>query len=136
MVISTLEPNFQPFLLNDKIEYTLISSKKWFRNINALENFRKKQYILRNGLIIKNRKQFIKGKYKCDRVIGYDSETYQGYCKLLCRTEGRKKYILNPTFKDCIQFLSYGLNFTNTYRFFFNINFDIQGILKLWDDLE
>lgn len=87
---------------------------------------------MRDGLVIKNRKQYIVKTYKCDSVIAYDTETLNGTCKLLARNTGATKYILDPTFKECLDFLFYLADKTNVYRFFYNIDFDISAILKLW----
>ena len=90
-----------------------------------------------NRLKFTNRNLMIKKNYDCKEVLGFDTETYQGTCKLICRNDiknSRKKiYILNPTFDDCIEFLTYHINKSNVYRFFFNIDFDITSILKLYN---
>lgn len=94
---------------------------------------------LDNGLIIKNRKQFVKSIVKKDKVVSFDTETYKGTCKLLalCEVDKQKnKYILNPTFEQCLEYLMYKANDSKFYRFFYNIDFDISAILKLWNDLE
>ncbi len=102
----------------------------FFKKEGYLLPEKKKKFILDNGLIIKNRRQFIKRTYKCERILAYDVETYKGKCKLIA-CSGSKK-ILNPSFLDCIKFLfSYADN-PNTYRFFYNIDFDFTAILKLW----
>lgn len=69
---------------------------------------------------------------ECSDIIAFDTETYKGKCKLICDSNGRS--LLNPTFDDCMKFLTYKLKQKNTYRFFFNIEFDISAILKLLDD--
>jgi len=89
-----------------------------------------KKYILDNGLIIKNRRQFIKKTYKCEKVFAFDVETYKGICKLICCSEN--KFKMNPSFLECIRFLFYSANNPNVYRFFYNIDFDFSAILKLW----
>jgi len=94
----------------------------------------KREYTLSNGLKIKNRKQYIKTTHQCDKVLAYDTETYEGTCKLIARNEGRNKFILNPSFEQCLKFLFYSANIPHTYRFFFNLDFDISAILKLWND--
>ena len=71
---------------------------------------------------------------ECNDIIAIDTETYQGTCKLIANSKG--KYILNPSFDECLKFLTYNLDNKGTYRFFFNIDFDISAILKLHDDLE
>ena len=102
--------------------------------INAIQSEFKKEYILNEGLsnelIIKNRRLSTKKEYRCEKVLAFDTETYKGKCKLL--TCSGSKYIINPSFLDCIKFLFYLANNPNTYRFFYNIDFDITSILKLW----
>jgi len=101
-----------------------------FERLGYLYPIKKKKYVLNNGLIVKNRRQFISKTYKCEKVLGYDVETYKGKCKLICCSENKSK--LNPSFLDCIKFLFYGADNSNTYRFFYNIDFDFSAILKLW----
>ena len=105
-------------ILNDKLKRTFIFPK--FQKV----------YKLRNGLIIPNRNMKINRDYRMEYVLAYDSETYKGKCKLLCRNEGKLKYIMNPSFKQCLDFLYYKSSKRNGYRFFFNIDFDITAILK------
>ena len=90
----------------------------------------KKQYVLNNGLIIKNRRLSTKKLYTCEKVLGFDTETYKGKCKLIACSGS--KYKLNPSFLECIKFLFYLANKTKIYRFFYNLDFDISSILKLW----
>ena len=101
-----------------------------FKRLGYLYPKRKKVYTLNNGLKIKNRRQFITRTYKCERILGFDIETYKGKCKLIACSEG--KSILNPNFSQCIKFLFSLANKSNTYRFFYNIDFDFSAILKLW----
>lgn len=111
----------------DKLE----TPKELFKRLGYLYPKHKKEYILNNGLIIKNRRQVIKSKNICEKVLAYDIETYKGTCKLIACSEG--KYILNPTFEQCIRFLFSLANKPNTYRFFFNIDFDFTSVIKLWN---
>ena len=101
-----------------------------FKRLGYLYPKTKKIYTLNNGLKIKNRRQFIKRKYKCENILAFDTETYHGYCKLICCSGGKK--VLNPTFYQCIKFLFYLANKSNIYRFFYNLDFDFSSILKLW----
>ncbi len=94
----------------------------------------KKKYVLNNGLIIKNRRLSIKKEYKCEKILAFDTETYKGKCKLL--TCSGKKFLLNPTFLECIKFLFYLADNNKTYRFFYNLDFDITSILKLWKPIK
>ena len=93
------------------------------------------QNTLRNGLKYKIYSKKIVRKNKCESTISFDSETYKGCCKLLCDSNG--KYILsekgkNITFDDCLMFLAKNIDKKNVYRTLFNIDFDIQAILKLY----
>jgi len=116
--------------------YAKIFYKEMSKKTNTAYVFpiKKKEYILRNDLIIKNKRQYIKSTYKCLNILAYDTETYKGKCKLLCRNIG--KPLLNPSFKECLDYLFYLANDKYVYRFFFNIDFDISAILKLWNNIE
>lgn len=105
-------------ILNNKVKRSFIFPKY------------QKKYKLRNGLIIPNRNMVINRDYKMEYVLAYDNETYKGKCKLLARNSGRVKYIMNPSFKECLDFLYFKSVKRNGYRFFFNIDFDITAILK------
>ena len=94
----------------------------------------KRKYILSNGLIINNRRLSTKKIYQCENILSYDTETYKGNCKLIARNNG--KYILNPSFDDCLKFLFYLGNKKNVYRFFYNLDFDITSVLKLWKPIK
>jgi len=56
----------------------------FFKKEGYLLPEKKKKFILDNGLIIKNRRQFIKRTYKCEKILAYDVETYKGTAKLIC----------------------------------------------------
>ena len=91
---------------------------------------------LENRLKFTNRNLVIKKNYNCNEVLGFDTETYEGTCRLICRNDNGSKrkqnYVFKPTFDDCLEFLTYHINKSNVYRFFFNIDFDITAILKLY----
>jgi len=94
---------------------------------------KKKEFVLNSGndkLYVKVRTQVIKSVNKCEKILAYDTETYKGKCKLISRDNGKDIY--NPSFKQCLDFLYYLANKSNVYRFFFNIDFDVNAILKLW----
>lgn len=61
---------------------------------------------------------------------GYDSETYQGKCKLLCDSQGN--YVLNPSFYECLELMMLDEN-DESHRIFWNMDFDISAILKLYE---
>ena len=114
-----------------KVNYkNLETPRELFKRLGFLYPETKKEYVLSNGIIIKNRRQVVKSVNKCEKVLAFDTETYQGYCKLLACSGG--KNLLNPTFEQCIKFLFYLANNSNVYRFFYNLDFDITSMLKLW----
>jgi hypothetical protein len=120
---------------NDNYKILEKEIDNFFKKEGYLLPEKKKKYVLENGLIIKNRRQFIKRTYKCEKILAYDIETYKGIAKLICCSGS--KFILDTkkkplTFLKAIKFLfSYADN-PNTYRFFYNIDFDFSAILKLW----
>lgn len=65
--------------------------------------------------------------------IAFDTETFQGKCKLICDSENR--FLYNPNFDEVLKFLCFKAN-KNLYRAFWNIDFDVSSILKLWNDIE
>jgi len=136
MAIESLEivSNILPFEFEYKPE--LETLKEFYKRLNYLYPLMRKEFTLRNGLKIKVRRQFIKSKHEKGKVLAYDTETYKGTCKLIARNEGRQISVLNPTFEQCINFLFYLANERNVFRFFYNLDFDISSILKLWNDIE
>lgn len=74
-----------------------------------------------------------KRKFRREQFYCFDTETYQGMCKLL--TDSKDNYILDPTFDQAIKFL-WQYSSKNYYRAFWNIDFDMSSILKLWNDIE
>jgi hypothetical protein len=80
--------------------------------------------------IVVNLRNRYKSKYKeVDSFVGYDSETYQGKCKLLCNSKG--KYVLDGNFYDYLDFL-FDDSDDNSHRVFWNMNFDLTAIFKLY----
>lgn len=114
---------------NNSVKYEPI--RDIFKRLGLLYPEYKKKYVLNNGLTIINRKQIVKGIYQCKEIIGFDSETYQGTCKLLCNS--KNEYVLNPTFLDCLDFLFKYAKNVGTYRLFYNIDFDFSAIIKTWN---
>jgi len=96
----------------------------------------KKEYLIQGKVKLKVNSYRLKKNYKCEKVLAYDTETYKGTCKLICRNEGKKKELLDGSFDDSLEFLFYLADNPNVYRFFYNIDFDIQAILKLWNDVK
>ena len=112
--------------------------KKSYKSINAVPPKEKllgksEKFQLRDNLIYHPRTHITTRINICDYIIGFDTETYKGKCKLLCKSMGKQKSIYNPTFDDCLKFLSYNYKNKGGYRFFWNIDFDIQAILKLYN---
>ena len=131
-------------------EFYLISEKRikeMYKSINALNPNKQKlnrtfdKHTLKNGVRYNPRTSVITKSNKCSIVLAYDTETYRGKCKLLCRNKGIHKSLMEkditefPSFEQCIKFLTYYIskNMLGVYRFFWNIDFDIQAILKLYD---
>lgn len=130
---------------------------KRYKKINALypknkiKSFYDKNTISMNGKFnpnnMENRlkyslnRQMITTNYKWNEVLGYDTETYKGRVMLICRNDvnnqSKKNYLIKQkgkayTFKEVIEFLTYHINTPNVYRFFYNIDFDVQAIFKLY----
>jgi hypothetical protein len=59
-------------------------------------------------------------------VVGWDSETYQGYVKLLTNSQGQ--YIESSNTTELLDFLL--KEGDNDYNVFYNINYDLGSILK------
>ena len=60
-------------------------------------------------------------------IIGMDTETHKGYCKLICDSEGN--YKLCENIDDILSFMT-GEHYRNRHIFFYNMNFDVEAILK------
>jgi len=87
-------------------------------------------YLPKSNIYVRNTKRFIKRTLERNGYIGFDTETYMGKCRLICDSENR--YVYQPSFKDCIKFIFYRAN-KSFYRSFWNMDFDISAILKLWN---
>lgn len=61
--------------------------------------------------------------------IGFDSETYQGKCKLLCDSKGNT--LLDGNFYECLEFLINDID-NKSHRIFWNMDFDLTAIFKLY----
>jgi len=64
---------------------------------------------------------------------GLDTETYQGYAKLICDDTGDYKVI--SSFDDIITFLTH-FKFRDTFNWFFNVRFDFEALIKYLDYAE
>lgn len=91
--------------------------------------YRESKIVLNDGFVIRNKRRYLKKSIEMNNCIAYDTETYKGFCKLLADSKGR--YIYQPTFKECLDFLFSNSKYTKTYHFWYNIDFDISAIFKL-----
>jgi len=85
---------------------------------------------------VKNKKRYLTKERDCSYIICFDSETFKGKCRLLASYSKKERFIFKPNFEQCLDFLFYRAYQTNGYRFFYNIDFDISAILKIWNDIE
>ncbi|MCW7079314.1 MAG: hypothetical protein OCU22_09355, partial [Canidatus Methanoxibalbensis ujae] len=86
---------------------------------------------------IKYRKQplrELRKKNKNHPIIGWDTETYNGYARLICNSVGQ--YLLidkqqpdSETFIRIINFMA-SKKWRGTHGFFWNMEYDISAILK------
>lgn len=60
-------------------------------------------------------------------VNGVDTETYHGYCRLLCDSTGH--YLIGADIDSILRFLT-ARHFRSAHNFFYNIRFDFQAIVK------
>ena len=93
---------------------------KFFKDNDYIQSEYKKEYILDNSLKIKNRRLRIKKSYECEKILAFDIETFEGFCKLIACSN--KKYIFNPSFYQCIKFLFYLADNCKVYRFFYGLS--------------
>ena len=88
-----------------------------------------------------------KGKgFTMKENTGLDTETFNGYVKLICDSYGRSLYIDDIEDKDnldkIIKFLTYQGNskdiigFKGVYNWFYNIQFDFESIIKYLDEVD
>lgn len=91
------------------------------------------RYLEVSNIHLTNTRRWINKVVNKNEFICFDTETYKGTCKLL--TDSNGNYVYNPTFKECLDFLWKYHNKTY-YRAFWNIDFDVSAILKLFDDIE
>ncbi len=104
-----------------------MSLTKFLRNKDVREKFQKEfpkpSFNIKKNISIYNRQGF----------MGFNIKTHKGTCKLLADDTGR--YIYRPSFEECIRFLFYRAS-GSWWRAFWNINFNISSILKLWNNKE
>lgn len=71
--------------------------------------------------------------------IGYDTETLDGYCKLICDSEHNYCYIGADSYKSNDEILTEILTFLSrnagktALRWFYNLNYDFRAIIKYLD---
>jgi hypothetical protein len=79
--------------------------------------------------------------------VGLDTETFNGYVKLICDSYGRKLYLEDTTEKEkclneILKFLCYQGNskdivgYKGVYNWFYNVQFDFESIVKYLDKIE
>lgn len=83
---------------------------KPFQNLNIKKQFRYKN----QGWTMKDNS-------------GLDTETFQGYAKLICADDGDYKLI--SKFQDIVDFLTQN-KFRNKFNWFFNVRFDFEALIK------
>lgn len=105
---------------------SVLFPKAW-KNMLLFDKYKDVHYI------ITNRNRNCKRVYICENILTFDTETYMGKCRLIC--DNKNRVLFKPSFDDCLKFLCYKYFQKNTYRFFFNIDFDISAILKCWNDI-
>jgi hypothetical protein len=68
--------------------------------------------------------------FKMKKNMGLDTETYNGYVKLICDNEGNHKDI--EDIYSILNFLTH-TRFNQTFNWFFNIQYDFESIVKYFD---
>ncbi|MCD6138081.1 MAG: hypothetical protein J7J91_05805, partial [Deltaproteobacteria bacterium] len=67
-------------------------------------------------------------------IIGWDTETYKGYARLICNSQGKyllieKQEVCDATFTQILRFLT-RKTWRGTHGFFWNIDYDFFAIIK------
>lgn len=84
-------------------------------------------------LNIRFQKRYVNKGFTMKENTGLDTETYQGFVKLLCDDSGRNADIDN--LDDCIKFLTH-VRYKGKYNWFYNIQFDFESIIKYLDVID
>jgi len=92
--------------------------KRWYRLKKWEELTIRKQFRFKN-----------QGFTRKDNV-GLDTETYQGYVKLICDSYRRYKFI--ESFDDLLNFMTFK-NYRDKFCWFFNLKYDFDSIIKYLD---
>ena len=82
-------------------------------------------------LNIRFQKRFKNKGFKMKQNTGLDTETFEGYVKLICDDKGDYKEI--NSFDDVLKFLARD-KYKGTYNWFYNIQFDFESIIKYLED--
>ena len=74
------------------------------------------------------------GKIKNHDIIGWDTETYKGYARLIANSQGRyllieEQKVSEETFTEILRFLT-RKTWRGTHGFFWNIDYDFFAMLK------
>ena len=81
-------------------------------------------------LNIKFQRRYLNKGFTMKENTGLDTETFEGYVKLICDDVGRFKEVNNLT--DCINFLTH-VRYRGKFNWFYNIQFDFESIIKYLD---
>ena len=112
------------------LKYQTPFEQLWSKGIKFHREQKRNKMFLNDGTLVLNNKRYIKKSYQIDDIYGFDTETYKGKCKLICRSDGTSKQLLYPTFLECLNFLFYNAKNSHIWRFFYNIDFDYNAIIK------
>lgn len=85
-------------------------------------------YLPISKITINEKKRWITKEINREGFICFDTETYQGKCKLIC--DSFERILYNPNFEQAIRFLFYKAS-ESWLRAFYNIDFDVSAIFKL-----
>lgn len=66
-------------------------------------------------------------KNKEKSIYGIDTETLDGYCKLIADSDGN--HAMTQNIDDCLSFIT-NRRFRSAHNFFFNLNYDVNAIIK------
>lgn len=89
-----------------------------------------------SDIVIMNQTRHKTKQKRIDNHIGYDTETINGYCKLICNSEGDYLYYADNDYSDDNEIILEILSFLSknagksALRWFYNINYDFRAIIK------
>ena len=61
--------------------------------------------------------------------IGFDTETYKGYAKIICDSKGRTLRIKQHDYKPLLNYLL-SSEYKDTFNTFYNLKYDVSAIIK------